>query len=135
MYDQLERLQGTLREQPLAAGEPGERVAETLMRAFDALQHEPRLADAMVRALTFADRTVNAEVEAVSRLTTAIVLDAAGPAGPPSAAQRSAVRVIAHTWHSTLVTWNAGRASIGQVRTDIATVCRLIERPGTVPER
>jgi AcrR family transcriptional regulator len=135
MYDQLERLQGTLREQPPAASAPAERVAETLMRAFETLQHEPRLADAMVRALTFADRTVNAEVEAVSRLTTAIVLDAAGLDGPPSAAQRSAVRVIAHTWHSTLVTWNAGRASIGQVRTDIATACRLIEHPGATPGR
>lgn len=29
------------------------------MRAFRALQREPHLADAMVRALTFADRSVS----------------------------------------------------------------------------
>ena len=48
------------------------------MRAFRALQREPQLADAMVRALTFADRSVSAEVDTVSRLTTAIILDAMG---------------------------------------------------------
>lgn len=45
------------------------RVAGTLMRAFPAMRREPQLADAMVRALTFADRSVGAEVHTVSRLT------------------------------------------------------------------
>ena len=61
------------------------------MRAFRALQREPHLADAMVRALTFADRCVSPEVDTVSRLTTAIILDAMGLDGPrrPSSSPRS----------------------------------------------
>jgi hypothetical protein len=39
----------------------------------------------------------------------------------------SAVRVIEHTWHSALITWLSGRASIAQVRIDIETACRLID--------
>jgi hypothetical protein len=35
--------------------------------------------------------------------------------------------VIEHTWHSALITWLSGRASIAQVKIDIETVCRLID--------
>ncbi|HEY9327613.1 MAG TPA: TetR/AcrR family transcriptional regulator, partial [Streptomyces sp.] len=66
-------------------------------------------------------------VDAVSRLTTAIVLDAMRLDGPPGPELLSAVRVIEHTWHSALVTWLSGRASIAQVKIDIETVCRLID--------
>ena len=112
-----------------AYGYAAERVAETLMRAFRALQREPHLADAMVRALTFADRSVSPEVDTVSRQTTAIILDAMG-LDRPTPEQLSAVRVIEHTWHSALITWLSGRASIAQVKIDIETVCRLIDLTG-----
>lgn len=127
MQDQLQHMHTTLRKRPPAGQEPAARVAETLMRAFRALQREPHLADAMVRALTFADRSVSPEVDTVSRLTTAIILDAMGLDAPPTAEQLSAVRVIEHTWHSALITWLSGRASIAQVKIDIETVCRLID--------
>ncbi|MFD6812292.1 TetR family transcriptional regulator, partial [Streptomyces anthocyanicus] len=78
MQDQLQHMHTTLRKRPPAGAAPAERVAETLMRAFRALQREPQLADAMVRALTCADRSVSPEVDTVSRLTTAIILDAMG---------------------------------------------------------
>ncbi len=129
MQDQLQHLHETLHKRPPEHTEPSSRVAETLMRAFRALQREPHLADAMVRALTFADRSVSAEVDTVSRLTTAIILDAMGLTGAPTPEQLSAVRVIEHTWHSALITWLSGRASIAQVKIDIETVCRLIDPP------
>ncbi|MEU3963539.1 TetR family transcriptional regulator [Streptomyces buecherae] len=127
MQDQLQRLHETLRKRPPTEEEPAARVAQTLMRAFRAMQREPQLAEAMARALTFADRSVSPEVDTVSRLTTAIILDAMGLTGTPTPAQLSAVRVIEHTWHSALITWLSGRASIAQVKIDIETVCRLID--------
>lgn len=135
MQDQLQRLHEQLRKRPPAAEDPAARVAETLMRAFRGLQGEPHLAEAMVRALTFADRSASAEVDAVSRLTTAIILDAMGLEEPPSAEQLSVVRVIEHTWLSALITWLSGRASIAEVRVDIETACRLIAwtPPGAGP--
>lgn len=131
MQDQLRGLHTTLRKRPPSTGEPGERVTETLLLAFRAMRREPQLADAMVRALTFADRSASAEVETVSRLTTAIILDAMRLPGPPTSCQLSAVRVIEHTWHATLVAWLSGRASIAQVTLDLATVCRLIDLAAT----
>ncbi|MET9143652.1 MULTISPECIES: TetR family transcriptional regulator [unclassified Streptomyces] len=132
MQDQLERLHGALRKRPPAGERAAERVAETLMRAFFALQSEPDLADAMVRALTFADRSVSPEVDQVSRQTTAIILDAMGQ-DDPTPEQLSAVRVIEHTWLSALITWLSGRASIAQVKADIDTVCRLIDLTEAAP--
>ncbi|MFG2030541.1 TetR family transcriptional regulator [Streptomyces sp. NPDC048825] len=126
MQDQLAHMHGTLRKKPPAGDTAAERVAATLMRAFRALQREPHLADAMVRALTFADRSVSPEVDQVSRQTTMIILDAMG-LDDPTPDQLSAVRVIGHTWHSALITWLSGRASIAQVKIDIETVCRLID--------
>ncbi|MFF4790533.1 TetR family transcriptional regulator [Streptomyces sp. NPDC001276] len=135
MQDQLERLHGTLRKNPPAGESAAERVAETLMRAFGALQRDPHLADAMVRALTFADRSVSPEVDQVSRQTTAIILDAMG-LEEPTAEQLSAVRVIEHTWLSALITWLSGRASLAQAKADIGTACRLIDltAPPAPPE-
>ncbi|MDK1474012.1 TetR family transcriptional regulator [Streptomyces sp. 549] len=126
MEDQLRQLHRTLHRRPPTESDPAARVATTLMRAFHAMQREPDLAEAMVRALTFADRSVSAEVDSVSRLTTAIIVDAMGPAAAPGPGQLSAVRVIEHTWHSALITWLSGRASIEQVRADIETACRLV---------
>lgn len=126
MQDRLERLHAALRREPPAGETPAERAAETLMRAFRALRREPHLAEAMVRALTFADRSVSPEVDQVSRLTTAIVLGAAGLTDP-TPGQLAAVRVVEHTWHSALISWLSGRASVAQVEADIQTACRLMD--------
>ncbi|MFD5555355.1 TetR family transcriptional regulator [Streptomyces sp. NPDC127068] len=128
MRDRLERLHATLRKRPPAGDGPAERVAGTLMGAFGALQREPHLADAMVRALTFADRSVSSEVDEVCRLTTAIIVDATG-LDDLDPERTAAVRVIEHTWHSVLIAWLSGRASIEQVRHDVETACRLLDPP------
>ncbi|MCX5396711.1 TetR family transcriptional regulator [Streptomyces sp. NBC_00102] len=126
LHDRLRLLRTTAAEHPPAGRTPGERAAATLLRAFGSLRREPELADAMLRAWAFADRSVRAEVDAVSRLVTEIVLDAAGLTDP-DAGQLSAVRVVEHTWHCTLTSWLSGRAPAAQVRTDVETVCRLLD--------
>ena len=134
MQDRLDQLHAMLRERPPQGAGPGERVAATLMLAFDALQREPHLADAMVRALTFADGSVNAEVDQVYRHTTAIILEAMGPDAPddPSPGLLCAVRVIEHTWHAALIAWLSGRAADTEVQADLETVCRLLDLPAVV---
>ncbi|MFC1441433.1 TetR family transcriptional regulator [Streptacidiphilus sp. N1-10] len=126
MQDQLQLMQSQLRKHPPSATDPGARVTETLMGTFRGLQREPQLAEAMVRALTFADRSVSAEVDQVSRLTAVLITEAMALDHPLSRDQLAAVRVIEHTWHSALVTWLSGRASIAQVRIDLETACKLL---------
>nr|WP_245205115.1 TetR family transcriptional regulator [Kitasatospora sp. RG8] len=129
MLEQLQGLQEQVRRHPPAEREPAPRVAETLTRAFHALQREPLLAEAMVRALSFADRSVSTEVDLVSTATGQLILDAIGQSGPPTESQRAAVRVMEHTWHSALVSWLSGRSSIAEVRADLNTAARLLTLP------
>lgn len=126
MQEHLEQLHEQVRRRPPAGDDPATRVAETLTIAFHALQREPRLAEAMVRALSFADRSVSAEVDAVASRTSTIVLEAAQLPGPPSADQQAALRVINHTWHATVLAWLSGRASLAEVRADLHTAARLL---------
>ncbi|MEU0934358.1 MULTISPECIES: TetR family transcriptional regulator [unclassified Embleya] len=129
MYDQLDQLHAQLRRRPPRSANSRERVVDTLLRAFKGMQREPHLTEAMMRALQFADRSVGAEVDTVSRETTTMILEAISgdePAAEPTAEDLAVIRVITHTWHSSLIAWLNGRASIAQVRTDIETVCRLI---------
>lgn len=126
LHDQLEQLHATLRERPLTEHQPADRVVRTLKRAFRAHQREPRLAEAMMRALLFADASVGEEVAGVSRLTATLLMDATGLPEEEAARHLSAIRVIQHTWHSTLLYWLSGGISLAQAHTDIETACGLL---------
>ncbi|EFF90769.1 TetR-family transcriptional regulator [Streptomyces sp. e14] len=99
MHDQLVRMRGTLRAKPPTGASAAERVTETLIRAFRALQREPRLADAMVRALTFADSGVSAEVERGAAPDDG---DHPGGDGPRRPHRRAALRDPRHRAHLAL---------------------------------
>lgn len=120
--DQLLRLYGSLGRRPPVAGTPGGRAASTLLRAFAALRRDPLLAEAMIRAVSSADRSARAEVREVTRLTMAIVTESAASTGPVP----SAVRVVTHTWFATLTAWLADRTTAEEAATDITTACTLL---------
>ncbi|WP_165986972.1 TetR family transcriptional regulator [Streptomyces sp. YIM 98790] len=133
LHDQLEQLRANLRDRPLPEPDPAGRLVHTLKRAFRAHQRDPRLAEAMMRALLFADSSARDEVRAVFRLTTAILLDASGLAEEEIPGRLSTVRVIQHTWHAALVSWLSGQISLAEAQADIETVCRLAAAPGPPP--
>ncbi|ARQ71029.1 TetR family transcriptional regulator [Streptomyces marincola] len=133
LQDQLGRLRDTLRERPLPERDPARRLAHALERAFRSHRREPRLAEAMMRALQFADASAKTEVGAVSRLTTELLLDASGLPESEVAAHLSAIRVIRHTWHATLLQWLSGTITLAEARTDVETACRLVGCPPSPP--
>lgn len=130
LHDQLEQLHGTLRERPLPETDPAERLVHTLKRAFRAHRREPLLAEAMMRALLFADGSAREEVVAVSRLTTRILVDASGLPEEAAGDLRSAIRVIQHTWQSTLLYWLSGSITLAEAHTDLETACGLVAAAG-----
>jgi hypothetical protein len=79
-----------------------------------------------MRALLFADGSARAEVAAVSRLTSQILLDASGLAAHDR--HLSAIRVIQHTWQSTLIYWLAGNITLDEAHADLETACLLVSR-------
>lgn len=130
LHDQLGQLRATLRERPLPEEDPAERLEHALRRAFRAHQREPLLAEAMMRALLFADGSAREEVAAVTRLTGEILRDASGLPEAEARRQEGALRVIRHTWQSALLSWLSGHCTLAEAHADVATACRLVTRPG-----
>jgi AcrR family transcriptional regulator len=108
-----------------------ERVMKILSRTTVAMQKQPQLTEAMVRAFMFADASVLGEIEQVGeRLTRMIARAIAGSPdhGDATAEEAAIIRVIADVWLSALVSWANGRSAADEVEQSIDVAVRLLLR-------
>ena len=108
-----------------------ERVMKILSRTTIAMQKQPQLTEAMVRAFMFADASVLGEIEQVGeRLTRMIARAIAGSPdhGDATAEEAAIIRVIADVWLSALVSWANGRSAADEVEQSIDVAVRLLLR-------
>lgn len=108
-----------------------ERVMKILSRTTVAMQKEPQLTEAMVRAFMFADASVLGEIEQVGeRLTRMIARAIAGSPdhGDATTEEAAIIRVIADVWLSALVSWANGRSAADEVEQSIDVAVRLLLR-------
>lgn len=128
-YDRTERLADRLAKQPLTGDDPIERTTALLLLATRALQREPALTEAMLRAIMIADASAAAEVHRVNDLVTRMIVTTVhGPGAVPTPDDESRARVLEMVWLSSLLNWLSGRASSSDVDRDLATATRLILR-------
>jgi AcrR family transcriptional regulator len=131
MHEQTRQLTHRLDRRPPDGANAADRVVEVLSRATRALQRDPQLADAMIRALMFADASAAAEVNAVnSIMTDAIITSIRGSNGHgPSNQEAAAVaRVLEQVWWANILAWLSGRSSTRQLTDDIEVAARLLLR-------
>jgi AcrR family transcriptional regulator len=131
MHEQTRQLTQRLDRRPPDGANAADRVVEVLSRATRALQRDPQLADAMIRALMFADASAAAEVNAVnSIMTDAIITSIRGSNGHgPSNEEAAAVaRVLEQVWWANILAWLSGRSSTRQLTDDIEVAARLLLR-------
>lgn len=107
-----------------------ERVMSILGRMTRALQKQPRLTEALVRAFMFADASATDEIHAVGMQLTAMISRAiAGnpDRSEPTDEEAAIIRIISDVWLATLVAWVTGRASAAEVqrRVDVAVALLL----------
>jgi len=122
MVDRLDR-------NPPKGQTAGARVLDLLDRSMRVLQREPQLADAMMRALMFADASAASEVDAVSAIMTgAITRSMHGPDREPTHEDHAIARVIENVWWAYILSWLSGRASARQVTDDLEAAVRLLVR-------
>ena len=108
-----------------------ERVMKILSRTTIAMQKQPQLTEAMVRAFMFADASVLGEIEQVGeRLTRMIARAIAGSPdhGDATTEEAAIIRVIADVWLSALVSWANGRSAADEVEQSIDVAVRLLLR-------
>ena len=110
---------------------PHERVMYILGRNTKALQSQPQLTEALVRAFMFADASVRDEIHHVGMsLTTMISRAIAGTPDHGEATEEEAaiIRVIADVWLSALVGWVTGRVEAAEVTGSVEVAVRLLFR-------
>lgn len=108
---------------------PGDTAADRLLfvlgKTTRALQRDPHLTEAMVRAFMFADTTAAAEVEMVGGLMEDMFATAMGKK-EPTEHDRSIFHLIADVWMANLIAWVSRRASASDVHHRLELSVRLL---------
>lgn len=129
MHHETRALTDRLERRPVEGATAADRVVAVLTRGVQGLQRDPDLAEAMTRALMFADASAAADVHAVTELTTNAVIRAMhGPDREPTDDDHAIARVLEQVWLSSLLAWLSGRSSTAQLTEDIDVAARLLLR-------
>jgi len=121
------RLQARVAQSPPRGGTAADRMVELLQRACRALERQPKLAQALVRALSSPDAGVRTSGAEVSRLI--------GEMGDeilaelPPAVRADILAVLRHVWYATLVAWANGRRDFPFVQSELERAARVLIEP------
>ena len=126
MVDWSKELEARVTEQPPAEGSAADRVVAVIRGVTSGMEQQPKLAAAVVNAVTASDPAV---VECQREMTTTIMRVLAAPiADLPDEERDGVVRVLAHVWNSTNLRWVNGWLTVGQVGDDLEQAARLLLR-------
>ncbi len=126
MVDWSKELEARVTEQPPAEGSAADRVVAVIRGVTSGMEQQPKLAAAVVNAVTASDPAV---VECQREMTTTIMRVLAAPiADLPHDERDGIVRVLAHVWNSTNLGWVNGWLTVGQVGDDLEQAARLLLR-------
>jgi len=122
---EFERAKDKLERGTIPGDTPAERLIFVLNRNTRAMQRDPHLTEAMVRAFMFADTTAAAEVEQVGRLMEDMFAKAMGIENPGEH-DRAVFHLIADVWMANLVAWVTRRASAADVASRLELSVHLL---------
>jgi AcrR family transcriptional regulator len=128
---ELERAAAALRDKPAVGASAADRVLLVLEGATRRMQADPHLTEALTRAFMFADASVQAESNAVGRLTTVMLTGAMRPTATPeelTGEDAAIAKVLGDVWFSALVGWVTGRTGADDVVPQIEVAVRLLLR-------
>jgi AcrR family transcriptional regulator len=131
LANQFEAAEAITASRTIVGDTAHERVMKILGRTTMALQKQPQLTEALVRAFMFADASVLEEIERVgNHLTRMIARAIAGSPdhGQATAEEAAIIRVIADVWLSALVSWANGRSAADEVEKSMDVAVSLLLR-------
>jgi AcrR family transcriptional regulator len=127
MTEWTARLSARVALSPPRGDTPAERLADVLSRACEAMQRQPKLSMALVRALSSADAGVQESAAEVQRqigtMGDSILVDLAPEV------RTDILAVLGHVWYSTLVAWANGRTDFAFVVAELDRATRVIVEP------
>lgn len=127
MTEWTARLQGRLTQSPPRGDTPADQLVDVLHRACHALERQPKLGMALVRALSSPDAGVSESMQEVNAQISAMgdpILAALDPS-----IRADILAVLGHVWYSTLVAWANGRRDFDFVTRELERAVRTLVEP------
>jgi hypothetical protein len=114
-------------QRPAAGDSAADQLTETLRRACRALERQPRLTGALVKAMTSSDQGVAESIGQVGDLITRMVGDVL--VDFPEDVRAGIVDLLGHVWYSTLAQWANGLMPLEDVADELERMVRLVVEP------
>ncbi|MEQ1785551.1 MAG: TetR family transcriptional regulator [Acidimicrobiales bacterium] len=127
MTEWTARLRGRVAQSPPRGETRVEQMVDVLGRACRAMERQPKLSEALVRALSSADTGVRASGADVQRQIASmgdVILADLDPE-----VRADILAAIGHVWYSTLVSWANGRRDFASVITELERAARVLITP------
>ncbi len=121
------RLRDRVAHRPPQGETATEQMIDVLGRACSAMERQPKLSMALVRALSSSDAGVRASGTEVRRSIASIGDPILSDLAPE--ARADILAVLGHVWYSSLVSWASGRSSFETVTTELERACRVLITP------
>lgn len=121
------RLRGRVAQSPPRGETAADQMVDVLRRACKAMERQPKLSEALVRALSSADPGVRASGAEVQRQIASMgdgILAALEPD-----VRADILAALGHVWYSTLVSWANGRRDFASVMSELERATRVLITP------
>ncbi len=128
LVEWVEDLDGQIARRPPAGSTTADRMVDILRRATRTMEREPRLSEAVIRALSASDPKV-IECQQVVGDTMARIQDRAFADGFDAGTRAGIVRALGWIWYAALVGWVNGWSGIGKVGDELELAARLLIEP------
>jgi AcrR family transcriptional regulator len=102
-----------------------ERVFDVLRRAIGTMERQPKLAEAVITALTSDDREAGSASTATTDVMLRVLLEAF-PDDVDPATEAAIAKVLGHVWFSCLVSWSNGVGDLTWVASELETACHVL---------
>ena len=127
MMEWTDRLRGRVAQSPPRGDTAADQMVDVLQRACRAMERQPKLSEALVRALSSADVGVRESGAEVSRHIAEMGNDILE--GLPGEVRADILAVLGHVWYSTLVSWANGRRDFSSVMVELERASRVLIEP------
>ena len=115
MLDQVRSLADRLAVRPPEGADSVDRVSDVLRRANRALQAQPEVTTAMIRALVSGNTDIAPVVASVREEMRRIIANALVEEGQPDADRVLRIDLLSDVWLATVVSWISGSADVDSV--------------------
>jgi AcrR family transcriptional regulator len=121
------RLSERVAQSPPRGDTAADQMFDVLCRACKAMERQPKLTEALVRALSSADAGVRVSQNEVQRHIASMGDSILADLHPETRAD--ILTVLGHVWYSTLLAWANGRRDFSWVLTELERAVRVLITP------